>query len=212
MAAIVIAWMAEKGGVGKTTNVINVGSQLQKEGLNVLLVDADPNKSASSWSVHAGENAPAVVSVQANLKTDVTKLRQMFDYILIDCEGGLGKTTLDAMKIADAVIVPYQPSPLDVWGNDSLIELIKARQDVTDGKPYAALVVNAADKRTNISKRIQETLNEYDIPLLSTKTSRLVDYIETLIDGRSVVELGDDNQAAFEIRKLTKEIKALVHD
>jgi chromosome partitioning protein len=206
MAARVWAWLSEKGGVGKTTNVINIGCQLAKMGKKVLLVDADPHKSITSWSTEAGETAPAVVMVEKNLKNDVTKLRQMFDYILIDCEGTLNATAIDAMKIADLVIVPYAPSPLDVWGNHSLTDLIKARQEVTGGLPKAAMVVNVADKRTKLSRTIRDTLGEYDMPVLKSGTTRLTDYIETLIDGRSVVELGEDNQAAVEVRKLTREL------
>jgi len=212
MGAKVWAWLSEKGGVGKTTNVINVGCQLKKEGHNVLIVDADPHKSASSWSALADENAPAVVIVEENLKNDVAKLRQAFDYILIDCEGRLGDRTIDSMKIADLVVIPYAPSPLDVWGNDSLVELIQARQEVTDGLPKAAMVVNVADKRTKLSRSIKDTLAEYNLPVLESGTSRLTDYIETLIEGQSVVELGTDNKAAFEIRKLTKELRGFANE
>ncbi len=207
MSAEVWAWLSEKGGVGKTTNVINVGCQLKEQGKNVLIVDADPHKSASSWSALAGENAPAVVIVEDNLKNDVAKLRQAFDYILIDCEGRLGDRTIDSMKIADLVVIPYAPSPLDVWGNDSLVELIQARQQVTEGLPKAAMLVNVADKRTTLSRTIKSTLAEYDLPVLKSSTSRLTDYIETLIEGKSVVNLGVDNKSAFEIRMLTKELQ-----
>lgn len=212
MAAKVWAWLSEKGGVGKTTNVINIGCQLQKQGESVLIVDADPHKSASSWSALAGEDAPAVVIVEENLKNDVAKLRQAFDYILIDCEGRLGDRTIDSMKIADLVVIPYAPSPLDVWGNDSLVELIQARQQVTEGSPKAAMVVNVADKRTKLSRTIKDTLAEYDLPVLDASTSRLTDYIETLIGGQSVVNLGHDNKAAFEIRKLTKELQGFANE
>jgi chromosome partitioning protein len=209
MAAKVWAWLSEKGGVGKTTNVINVGCQLKAQGHNVLIVDADPHKSSSSWSALAGENAPAVVIVEDNLKNDVAKLRQAFDYILIDCEGRLGDRTLDSMKVSDLVVIPYAPSPLDVWGNDSLVELIQARQEVTEGKPAAVMLVNIADKRTTLSRTIKGTLEGYNLPVLESNTSRLTDYIETLIEGNSVVNLGQDNKAAFEIRKLTKELQGV---
>jgi chromosome partitioning protein len=212
MAAQVWAWLSEKGGVGKTTNVINVGCQLKSQGKNVLIVDADPHKSSSSWSALAGENAAAVVIVEDNLKNDVAKLRQAFDYILIDCEGRLGDRTLDSMKVADLVVIPYAPSPLDVWGNDSLVELIQARQEVTEGKPKAVMLVNVSDKRTTLSRTIKDTLGEYNLPVLSSSTSRLTDYIETLIGGKSVVNLGEDNKAAFEIRKLTKELQGLANE
>lgn len=212
MAAKIWALLSEKGGVGKTTNAINIGCQLKKQGKNVLIVDADPHKSATSWAALAGENAPAVVIVEDNLKNDVVKLRQVFDYIIIDCEGRLGDRTIDSMKIADLVIIPYAPSPLDVWGNDSLVELIQARQQVTDGLPKAVMLVNVTDKRTTLSRTIKGTLAEYDLPVLKASTSRLTDYIETLIEGKSVVDLGQDNKAAFEIRMLTKELQGYTNE
>lgn len=210
MAAKIAVWAGEKGGGGKTTNIINVGCYLKEEGNKVLIVDVDPNKSASSWGVKAGEKGPAVVNITENLKDNVTKLKPHFDYILIDCEGSLNQTTLDAIKVTDAVIIPYQPSPLDIWGNASLVELIEARQQITEGKPAAALLLNAYDKRNKISKITLESLKDHVIPMLPVKTSRLTDYVVTLVDGDSVVNLGEDNQAAFETRKLTKAILELL--
>lgn len=212
MAAKIWAWLSEKGGVGKTTNVINVGCELKKKGYSVLILDADPHKSANSWSALADENAPPVLIVEESLKKEVNKLKSSFDYILIDCEGRLGDRTIDSMKVADVVVIPYAPSPLDVWGNDSLVELIKARQQVTEGVPQAAMLVNVSDKRTKLSRTIKDTLAEYELPVLNASTSRLTDYIETLINGESVVNLGEDNKAAFEIRKLTKELQELTDD
>ena len=210
MAAKIVVWGGEKGGGGKTTNIINVGCRLKEDEHKVLIVDVDPNKSASSWGVKAGDKGPAVVNITENLKDNVTKLKPHFDYILIDCEGSLNKTTLDAIKVADAVIIPYQPSPLDIWGNASLVELIEARQEITDGKPVAALLLNAYDKRNKISKITLESLKDHSIPLLPVRTSRLTDYVVTLVDGDSVVNLGDDNQASFETKQLTKSILELL--
>lgn len=212
MAAKIWAWLSEKGGVGKTTNVINIGCELQKKGFSVLILDADPHKSASSWSALADEDTPTVFIAEESLKKEINKCKKSFDYILIDCEGSLGNRTIDSMKIADVVVIPYAPSPLDVWGNDSLVELVKARQEVTNGQPKAVMLVNISDKRTKLSRTIKDTLSEYGLPVLNASTTRLTDYIETLISGESVVNLGEDNKAAFEIRKLTTELQELTND
>jgi len=208
MSARVWSWASEKGGVGKTTNVINVGCQLTRMGKDVLLVDADPHKSVASWSAMAGDkpNLPAVVELTGSLKNDIPKLRRRFNYILIDCEGTLNTTSMDALKVSDMMVVPYTPSALDVWGNHSLIELIQARQEVTDGKPQAVTILNMVDKRSRFHNEILETLSDYNMPVLKSRTSRLKAYVETMVEGDTVTALGEDNKATFEIKMLTKEL------
>ncbi len=71
---------------------------------------------------------------------------------------------------------------------------------------------NTYTKNNLAYQSLKSTLAEYDLPVLKSSTSRLTDYIETLIEGKSVVNLGVDNKSAFEIRMLTKELQEFANE
>ena len=208
----IIAIVSQKGGVGKSTDAINIASQLHADGEKVVLVDCDPQRSCADWSEKANDKAVTVVSADTNIKKDAPKLTTMFDWVLIDAPGKLAEVSLEAIKIADVVLIPYSPSQLDIWGNDNLIELVKARQNVTDGMPKTALIVNMYDKRTKLSRDIHESLSSYEMPIFRSYTSKLVDYVTTIIDGESVVSLPEDNKAKHEIKMITKELRGFADE
>ena len=62
------------------------------------------------------------------------------------------------------------------------------------------------DKRSRFHNKVLEALREYSMPILKSRTSRLNAYIETMVEGDTVTDFEEDNKAAFEIRKLTKEL------
>ena len=64
-----------------------------------------------------------------------------------------------------------QPSPYDIWATADLVELVKQRIEVTDGRLRAAFVVSRAIKGTKISGEITEALTGYGLPLLAARVT-----------------------------------------
>src|ERR671917_1246964 len=145
--SITIAIVNQKGGTGKTTLATNVARGLQLEGSRVLLVDSDPQGTARDWRQASEiDNMLSVVGVDRplSLERDLPDITQVFDWIVIDGAANLKNQalTVNAVKVADVVLIPVQPSAADIWGSSDLVELIQARQAVTEGKPQAAFVVS----------------------------------------------------------------------
>ena len=67
-------------------------------------------------------------------------LRREYDVIVIDCPAKFADSSSAAIRVADFVLVPVQPSPFDVWASDAVAGLIKTRQEATGGAPLAAAV------------------------------------------------------------------------
>lgn len=159
---IVICFVNQKGGVGKTASVVNVGAGLAKLNKRVLLVDLDPQESLSYWlgiteapyticDVLEGTASVSRCTVRhsggfdivpanemlATLQPDVGQLKQIvhgqrYDYVLLDCSPTLGMTTLAALTAADWVVIPLCPDLLSIKGMSQLLGTIGTIQEQTN--------------------------------------------------------------------------------
>lgn len=209
--AQIIAVLTPKGGVGKSTLATNLACGLQAHGnRKVLIADTDSHvQSASAWREQAGEDstAPRVVSInQPSVPETLQAISSGFDYIIIDGLAHDHKMLASSVKAADLVLIPVRPSAVDFWGADDLIEIIMARQNITDGRPKAAFVVSQQIVGTNLAKSIDDLLSLYpEIPVLEGRTSQRVAYTEALSFGQSVLEYAPGSKAAREVSDITQE-------
>jgi chromosome partitioning protein len=84
------------------------------------------------------------------LDRDVKALRANYDWIFIDGAARLEDMTTSAVKAADVILIPVQPSPYDVWATADLVDKVKQRREITDGKLKVAFVVSRAIEGTKI--------------------------------------------------------------
>ncbi len=206
----VIAVLNQKGGSGKTTIAINLAHALKLAGSKVLLVDSDPQGSARDWNeANQGQVLPVVGLDRETLPTDLAAIAGGYDYVVIDGAPQIAKLAAAAIKCADLVLIPVQPSPFDIWATADLVELIKTRQIITEGKPLAAFVISRAIKHTKLSQEVNEALEGYDLPILEQGTSQRVIYPTVASTGQTVFsELG--NPAIAEIEALAQEVMELL--
>lgn len=210
----VIAVANQKGGVGKTTVAVNLARALQLIGQHVLIVDSDPQGSARDWyqaSQNQNSDMPVVVGVDRPvLETSLKKLRGSFDTILIDGAAKLQDMTVSAIKAADFVLIPVQPSALDIWAAEDLVELIKARQSVTEGRPKAAFLVSRQIVGTRLASDADRALEALSLPILTARTTQRVAYAECMSTGSTVLDLETNGQAASEIKAIVSELHTLL--
>ena len=110
-----------------------------------------------------------------------------------------------AVKIADFVLVPVQPSPWDIWATSDLVEIIKARQEVANNKPLAAFVISRVIKNTKLSQEVLEALKQYELPVLNSYTTQRVIYPTSASEGNTVYTQVF-NDATLEIDSIRDEI------
>lgn len=206
----VIAVLNQKGGSGKTTIAINLAHALKLAGSNVLLVDSDPQGSARDWNeANQGQVLPVVGLDRETLPTDLAAIAGGYDYVVIDGAPQIAKLAAAAIKCADLVLIPVQPSPFDIWATADLVELIKTRQAITEGKPQAAFVISRAIKHTKLSQEVNEALEGYELPILEQGTSQRVIYPTAAATGQTVFS-EQGNPAIEEIEALAQEVLELL--
>lgn len=206
----VIAVLNQKGGSGKTTIAIHLAHALKLAESNVLLVDSDPQGSARDWNeANQGQLLPVIGLDRETLPTDLKAIAGGYDYVVIDGAPQIAKLSAAAIKCADLVLIPVQPSPFDIWATADLVELIKTRQAITDGKPLAAFVISRAIKHTKLSQEVNEALEGYDLPILKQGTNQRVIYPTVASTGQTVFS-ESGHPAIAEIQALTQEVLELL--
>lgn len=111
-----IPFVCPKGGVGKTTTCLTIALELANEGVNVTIIDADPNTPMAKWA--AGGNCPdnlRIVSgvTENNIASKIREAAKIDPFVLVDLEGTAAKIVVHALQESDYVIVPMRGSYLD---------------------------------------------------------------------------------------------------
>jgi chromosome partitioning protein len=207
----VIALVGNKGGAGKTTLCINLASALAERGATVVL-DADPQQSSHNWHAIAdGRSAFPVISASDDVVQLAADHVSSARYVLIDCPPSVrAQQTSDALSRADLALIPVQPSPLDLWASVQIeAEVDRARQ--SNPGLGALLVINQLEPRTRLSQVMRDALAELSLPAAQSAISRRMIYKKSVIQGRSVLDVGSQGAAAAEeIRQLVDEMVKLL--
>ena len=202
----VVAVLNQKGGSGKTTIATHLARAWQLSGKDVLLIDSDPQGSARDWaSVREDHPLPVVgidrPTIDRDLKSVVRK-----DVVVIDGAPQAADLAISAIKAASFILIPVQPSPYDIWATSDLVDLVKQRMELVEGKLKAAFVVSRAIKGTKISGEISEALKGYQLPILNTVITQRVIYPSSAASGTTVLDVDINSEAAKEINCLMEEI------
>ena len=207
----VIAIINEKGGTGKTTLATNLACALAGDS-PVLLLDADPQASALDWHASRSQPHPGLEArgvEERRLLADVRALGTGYPWVIIDAPPGTTRTSADAVRAADLVLIPVKPSPFDLWAASTIVEAVKARQETAGGTPRAAFVITMSRPRTRLGRQVDQALSEYQLPILEARTTERVAYPQAAIEGKSVLE-GRDRTAINEILAIRGEVERMV--
>ncbi|ALP52851.1 cobyrinic acid a,c-diamide synthase [Candidatus Tenderia electrophaga] len=209
MSSAVISISNQKGGTGKTTLTMNLAAGLARRG-RTLVVDADPQGSALQWAGLSSDEKPfpvSVIAVADNLGREVGRFAEDYQYVLIDCPPTLEtEVTRAAMRIADTVLIPTLPSPVDLWAS---LRLANAIEEVKLRNPRLAayILVNQLEPRSALSQGMKQALEEFDIPALNSHLRRRAIYRNAALEGLSVYCMGKRGEpAAAEIDAIIEEV------
>lgn len=202
-----IALAGNKGGSGKTTLAINLACALARRG-TVTLLDADPQGSCRHWANAADDkDHPCVVTAADDVAAALADQDNRADFVIIDCPPSVeAEQTLAALSLADRVLIPVLPSPLDIWAGLHIEPVLQRARKSNPGL-QALLVINQLEPRTRLSKLARQALNELGLPAADIALRRRMAYRRAMLEGRSVLEMGSRGvEAAREIEALIQEL------
>jgi chromosome partitioning protein len=206
-AGQVVAVAQQKGGSGKTMLAAQLAVALAETGLRVAVLDIDPQGSLTVWGklrAAAPKASAAITSVATSgwrLTAELEKLRAAHDMILIDTPPVIDSDARRAIRAADLVLIPLNPSPPDLWAAEGTIKL------AAEEKRRIALVFNRAPAASRLRKRMEAEIAARGLALLAVALANRAGYANAFADGLGVTEAGPATQAADELRALATALR-----
>ena len=254
----IIAFVNQKGGVGKTTSSINLAASLGLLGKKTLLIDLDPQgNSTTGVGVNKGENKASVYELfvgktdikdvvvktgfknlfiipasinlagvdmelmemsrqdsefvaQLQLKKQLSKIKDVFDFVILDCPPSLGLITTNALAAADSVIIPVQCEFFALEGIMQLLNSIMIAQKILNPTlDIEGVLLTMLDNRTNLGLEVVEEIKSYfKDKVYDTIIPRLVRLSEAPSHGKPIHAYDPKSRGTEAYINLAKEVIA----
>lgn len=152
------------------------------------------------------------MSRETVLRSYLNKVKDNYDYILIDCMPSLGMVTLNALAAADSVIIPVQAQYLPAKGMTQLLQTItKVKQHINPALKIDGILLNIVDNRTNLAKSTADALRQnYGgvIKIYRSSIPMAVKAAEVASKGISIYKYEPSSPAAKAYTEFAKEVLA----
>jgi chromosome partitioning protein len=205
----IIAIAGRKGGIGKSTIAGNLAGEFVTMGKKVLVLDADPQHSLVAWASQGG----GILSTRVekidggsgkDLRARAGKVPKDIDIVLIDTPPGMPETAYEAAMVADLMLLPCGPSPLDLFAlKEALALALKARAARRSKKPRIRFVPSKVPMNTNLGRGLSASLEKMGKKVLPPIGQRIV-LAEAVNYGLTISEFAPNSVAHEEFRELAK--------
>lgn len=206
--AFVITVAQQKGGAGKTTLAANLAAGWAASGARVALLDIDPQRSLSRWHAMRAGNAKATATIHLSevsgwrLAAELDRLRASHDIVIIDSPPQIETDARLAIRNADFVLVPVQPSLPDLWAAEGTLALAKTEKRV------ARVVLNRAPASGTLLSRVTAQIAKDGTVRLNASVGNRVGFANAFAQGLGVGETAPKSVAATELMAVLAEIDA----
>lgn len=201
--AVVIVVAQQKGGAGKTTIAANLAVALAAE-MAVAVMDIDPQRSLARWHGLRGGRAPAIALSEVSgwrMDAELERLRRAHGAVVVDSPPVIDEDARRAVRAADLVLVPVQPSPPDLWAAAGTLQL--AREE----RRRAVLLLNRAPAAGSLRAAAAAAIATAGWTRLAAVLGNRVAFAGAFARGAGVTETAPRSAAAAELLAVLEETR-----
>ncbi|MFL1460990.1 ParA family partition ATPase [Roseococcus sp. DSY-14] len=204
--AFVIAVAQQKGGAGKSTLAANLAVALAEDA-PVTLLDTDPQQSLARWhAIRVAQGHPPLPFDTPSgwrVGNALDRLRRADGFVVLDTPPQVEADAARALRAADLVLVPLQPSLPDLWASEATVRIAEAEK-----RPWR-YVLNRVPPQSRVAEVVAEELARRRAPVLEARLGNRTAFATAFATGQGVTEAQPRSAAAAEVRALASSILAL---
>ncbi|MHA3914852.1 ParA family partition ATPase [Halovulum sp. GXIMD14793] len=198
---IALTFAQQKGGAGKTTLVAHLARAWQQAGKSVILIDLDPQRSLSAWNNLRGDDAFDLRQGAGwRAGPDIREANAQADIVLVDCPGNASDLLQAALRESAMVVIPCQPSALDIWATDPILEMAAKE------KTAARIVLNRVPPRGTHVDDATKALKNQEAQVLKSCIGNRIVLASQMGRGQTAFEQSGKTRAKAELTALRKEL------
>ncbi|WP_207462173.1 ParA family protein [Azospirillum sp. SYSU D00513] len=216
----VITLASVKGGVGKSTALLSLASDIALSEGSVAVLDADPNGHASRIGAKMAKRLSGVTFsstggiTEANILASIKKARAEADYVFVDLPGVSSKLTLLGLARSNLVIIPVQASEMDIHDALQTVENVKQAAEAADKTIAACFLLSrwpvTIESRAAKETRKRLTAKAPDVPVLQTPLMDRTAFKEMTFNGAPPRLVEPEGNAAANVAAIRQEVLSLL--
>jgi chromosome partitioning protein len=205
----VVAIIAQKGGVGKTTIALSLAVAAHRAGKTAAIVDLDPQATACNWGDRRNNEPPVIVSAQPARLPQVLKSAEDAgaQFVVIDTPPRAEQAAMAAAKGANLIVIPCRAAIFDLDTVATTLELIRHA-----GNRSTIAILNAVPSRGTKGEQAADIIKALEIPVCCTSFGQRAAFSDSAALGQSAQEYDPNGKAASEIGEVYEFVSKLLQE
>ena len=199
---LTIAVVSQKGGAGKTTLSVHLGTAANAAGLPTVIIDTDPQATASRWGKWRGEQDPDVIDCASHslLPDKLAAIAKAgAEFVVIDTPPAADIMAREACRAADLLLIPCRPRAFDLDAVRTTADLAQA-----SGKPSFVVFMGGPPRGSVLYAEAAELVGRIGLQVAPAMLPERAAFHHSVAEGRTATEIDPGGKAAAEVAALWK--------